>query len=150
MLLKSFLKRHSMFTHLSEQDLDALSRAIYVQAFPDGHVLVQEGKQGKDLYILVEGEVMVRHYDPLSGALEELKTLEPGEMFGLLSLVDHLPAAATCVAQGPVKVGILPRASYNLLSTSAAPIALNFQLAVARQLASDIHHRNETLRGYLR
>jgi len=150
MLLKSFLKCHSMFKHLAEPDLDALARAICIEEFPPEHVLVLEGKLGKELYVLVEGEIKVRRYDPLSGELKELRSLKPGEMFGLLSLVDHLPASASCVAHGPVKVGILPRTSYNLLSKSAAPIALGFQLAVAGQLASDLRHRNDALRGLLR
>lgn len=150
MLLKSFLKFQSHFKHLTESDLDALTHAIYVEDRPAGQLLVQEGKLGKELYILVEGEVEIMRYNPLTGASEELKVLKPGEMFGLLSLADHLPAAASCVAHGPVKVGILTRTGYNLLSKSAAPIALGFQFAVAEQLASDIRHRNNTLRGLLR
>jgi len=148
MLLKSFLKRHSMFKHLAEHDLDALAHAIYIEEFSSEHVFVKEGKLGKEMYVLVEGEIKVMHYDQLGGVLETLQTLKPGEIFGLLSLVDHLPAAASCVAHGSVKVGILPRTSYNLLSTSAASIALGFQLAVAGQLASDLRHHNQTLRSY--
>lgn len=150
MLLKSFLKCHSNFKHLTEPDLDALAHAFYVEDRPAGHLLVQEGKPGKNLYILVEGEVKIMRYNPLTGESEELKTIEPGEMFGLLSLADHQPAVASCVAHGPVKVGILPRTGYNVLSKSTAPIALGFQLAMAEQLASDIRHRNNTLRGLLR
>lgn len=150
MLLKSFLKRHTHFKHLTEPDLNTLAQAIYVEEKPTETLLVQEGKLGKDLYILVEGEVKVLRYNPLTGESEELKTIQPGEMFGLLSLADHLPAVASCVAHGPIKVGILPRTGYNFLSKSAAPIALGFQLAVAEQLASDIRHRNNTLRGLLR
>lgn len=150
MLLKSFLKRQSNFKHLSEPDLDALAHAFYVEDRPAGSLLIQEGKLGKDLYILVEGEVKVMRYNPLTGESEELKTITPGEIFGLLSLTDHLPAVASCVAHGPVKVGIMPRTGYNFLSKSAAPIALGFQLAMAEQLASDIRHRNNTLRDLLR
>lgn len=150
MLLKSFLKCQSNFKHLSEPDLDALAQAIYIEDRPAEYLLVQEGKLGKELYVLVEGEVKVMRYNPLTGELEELKKIQPGEMFGLLSLADHQPAVASCVAHGPVKVGILPRTGYNVLSKSAAPIALGFQLAMAEQLASDIRSRNNTLRGLLR
>lgn len=149
MLLKSFLKCQSNFKHLPEPDLDALAHAFYVEDRPDGYLLVQEGKPGKNLYILVEGDVRAVRYNPLTGELEELKKIQPGEMFGLLSLADHQPAVASCVAHGPVKVGILPRTGYNVLSKSAAPIALGFQLAIAEQLASDIRSRNNTLRGLL-
>jgi len=149
MFLKNFLKSQSVFGGLAENDLDALSRAIYVQEFPDASTIVQEGKQGKELYLLVEGKVKVTHYHPLSGVLNVLKELKAGELFGVLSLVDHLPSAASCVAIGAVKVGILPRTAYNLLAKSSAPIALNFQLAVARQIANDLRHRNDTLRGLI-
>ena len=101
------------------------------------------------MYILVEGEVRVMRYNPLNSEMEELNVLKPGEIFGLLSLSDHLPASASCVAQGPVKVGILTRTGFDFLSKSAAPIALGFQFAVAEQLASDIRHRNDTLRALL-
>ena len=150
MMLKSFLKRQSYFKHLTETDLDALAHAIYVEDRPAGHLLVQEGKFGKEMYILVEGEVRVTRYNPLNSESEELKVLKPGEMFGLLSLTDHLPAGASCVANGPVKVGILPRTGFEFLSKSAAPIALGFQFAVAEQLASDIRSRNDSLRSLLR
>lgn len=150
MLLKSFLKCQSNFKHLTESDLDALAHAFYIEDRPAEHLLVREGKLGKDLYILVEGEVKVMRYNPLTGESEELKRIKPGELFGLLSLTDHLPAVASCVAHGPVKVGILPRTGYNFLSKSAAPIALGFQIAMAEQLASDIRSRNNTLRSLLR
>lgn len=150
MLLKNFLKSQSVFSSLAEeQDMEALSRAIYVQEFPDASIIVREGKQGKELYLLIEGKVKVTHYDLLSGTPCVLKELKVGELFGVLSLMDHLPSAASCVAVGTVKVGILPRVAYNLLAKSSAPIALNFQLAVARQIANDIRHRNDTLRGLI-
>jgi len=150
MFLKNFLKSQSVFNSLAdENDLDALSRAIYVQEFPDASIIVQEGKPGKELYLLVEGTIKVTHYDPLSGVLNILKHMKVGELFGVLSLVDHLPSAASCVAVGTVKVGILPRSGYNLLAKSSAPIALHFQLAVARQIGNDLRHRNDTLRGLI-
>jgi CRP-like cAMP-binding protein len=149
MLLKNFLKSHSVFHHLPDRDLDALAHAFMIREYGDGQTIIKEGKSGKELYLLVEGQVKVAHYHPLKGSLEDLKLLHPGELFGLLSLVDHLPSAASCIAVGPVKVGVLPRTGYNLLAQSAAPIALGFQLAVAHQLAADLRHRDETLRSML-
>jgi CRP-like cAMP-binding protein len=149
MLLKNFLKSQSVFHNLSDQELDALAHAFMIREYADDQAIIQEGKSGKELYLLVEGQVKVAHYDPLSGSLEGLKLLQPGELFGVLSLVDHLPSAASCIAVGSVKVGVLQRSGYNLLAQSAAPIALGFQLALARQLAADLRHRDETLRSLL-
>lgn len=149
MLLKNFLKSQSVFHNLSDRDLDALAHAFMIRDYADGQSIIQEGKSGKELYLLVDGQVKVAHYNPLNGSLEQLKLLNPGELFGVLSLVDHLPSAASCVALGAVKVGVLQRTGYNLLAQSAAPIALGFQLALARQLAVDLRHRDEMLRSML-
>jgi CRP/FNR family cyclic AMP-dependent transcriptional regulator len=150
MLLKNFFKTLPAFSHFSDQDLAAFAMAMRVDEYPDGHAFTYQGKQGKDLFMLVEGEVTVLRYDELSGASQELKKLKPGELFGLLSLVDNTPAAATCTAAGPVKVAALPRAAYNLSFQSAAPIAYHFQQLVAEQLARDLYERNSALRALLK
>lgn len=149
MQLKHFLKSHSLFRNLSVSDCDALAHAFEIREYAAGDGIVREGKPGKELYLLIEGEVRVTQYNLVTGELEERKALRPGELFGLLSLIDHLPTAAGCVATTPVKVGVLGRTGYNLLAQSAAPIALSFQFAVAKQLAADLRHQDESLRRML-
>ncbi len=149
MLFKNFLKTLPSFQSFSEKDIDALSKAMYVREYPEGHTFIRQGRQGKELYLLVEGKVKVSRYEDFTGASDDLKTLLAGEIFGLLSLIDNLPAAASCTASEPVKVAYLSRPTYNLLFLSAAPIAYHFQYLVAQQLARDLHDRNESLRKLL-
>lgn len=149
MLFKNFLKTLPSFQFFSETDIDALSKAMYVREYPEGHTFIRQGQKGKELYLLVEGKVNVSRYDDLTGASDNLKTLLAGEIFGLLSLIDTLPAAASCTALEPVKVANLSRTTYNLLFQSAAPIAYHFQYLVAQQLARDLYDRNESLRKLL-
>jgi CRP/FNR family cyclic AMP-dependent transcriptional regulator len=149
MLLKNFFKSLPAFNHFSEEHLAAFAMAMRVDEYPDGHAFTYQGRQGKDLFMLVEGEITVVRYDELSGVSQQLKTLQAGELFGLLSLVDNMPAAATCTAAGPVKVAALPQAAYNLLFQSAAPIAYHFQQLVAEQLARNLYERNSALRALL-
>ncbi|MHB1188394.1 cyclic nucleotide-binding domain-containing protein [Thiobacillus sp.] len=147
MMLKNFLKSQSVFTDLSDRDLDALAHALEIREYPDGHAIIQEGRSGKELYLLVEGRVNVAQYNDETGLMEQINLVQPGELFGLLSLVDHLPTSASCISAGPVKIGVLQHNAYNLLAQSSAPIALGFQLAMAKQLASVLRHQKEVLRS---
>jgi CRP-like cAMP-binding protein len=147
MLLKNFLKSQPIFSGLSDRDLDALAHALEIREYPDGHAIIKEGVSGKELYLLVEGQVKVAQYDVVSGLQEQIKLLQPGELFGLLSLIDHLPTSASCISVGPVKIGVLQHNAYNLLAKSSAPIALGFQLAIARQLAAVLRQQEDVLRS---
>jgi CRP-like cAMP-binding protein len=149
MFFRNFLKTLPAFSHFSDGDFEALSKAMHVEQYPDGHAFIRQGEQGREMFLLVEGEVVVSRYDDLTGAGQELKDLRAGELFGLLSLVDNLPAAATCTARGAVKVASLPRTAYNLLFQFAAPIAYHFQYLIAEQLARDLYDRNQSLRRLL-
>lgn len=147
MLLKNFLKTQSIFMGFSDHDFDSLAQALEIREYPDGHAIIQEGRRGKELYLLVEGRVKVAQYHDETGLLEQINLVQPGELFGLLSLIDHLPTSASCISAGPVKIGVLQHNAYNLLAKSSAPIALGFQLAMAKQLASLIRHQEEMLKS---
>lgn len=149
MIFENFLRSLPTFKLFTDRDLEALSKAMQLKEYGSGHTFTQQGTKGKELFLLVAGTVVVARFDAMSGATHKLKDLGPGEFFGLLSLVDETPAAATCTASGPVTAASLPRSAYNLLTRSAAPIAYHFQLLVARQLARDLHDRNQALRQLL-
>lgn len=149
MLLRNFMRGLPAFKDLTDRDVETLAMAMRVDSYPDGHVFVYQDKIGKDVYLIIEGEVLASRYGG-SGRRIDLKMLKSGELFGLLSLSDSKPAAATCSAVGPVKAASLPFAAYRLLLQSSAPIAHHFQFAVAEQLARDLRDRNRALREQLR
>lgn len=149
MNLKDFLLTVPAFRTFHDRDLDALAKAMRVEDHAPGQVLIEQGVRGKDVFLLIEGEVAVRRFDALTRQYENLKTLTSGELFGLLSLTDGTPAAASCTAISAVKVGSLPRTAFRLLTESAAPIAYHFQLLIAQQLARDLHGRTQALRQML-
>lgn len=148
MLLKNFIRTLPAFGDFSDSETEHLAQAMRVQDYPDEHVFVYQGKQGREVFLLIEGEVRVCRYGD-DGLGHDLKVLKSGELFGLLSLSDRGPAAATCVAHGKVKVASLPYTAFDLLLDTAAPIANHFRYAVACQLARDLHDRNQSLRALL-
>jgi CRP/FNR family transcriptional regulator, cyclic AMP receptor protein len=145
MNLAALLKNNPAFARLAPDHLDALSSAFLVTRHPEGHVIARQGERGGEIFLVVEGEVEVsRVHD---NTRRTLATLTPGELFGLVSLVDHHPRAATCTARGPVAVASLPESAATLLFRAHAPIACAFQKALAAQLAHDFRRLDAKLRA---
>lgn len=147
--LKSFLKLLPAFESFTPAYLNALSQAMEVRQFDPGHCFIEQGTQGEAMYLLMEGVVDLTRVNEATGEAEEGRELRAGELFGLLSLVDNMPAGATCSAREHVTVAALPRAAFDTLFSSAPPIGHHLQYMVAVQLARDLQERNKALRKLL-
>ena len=148
MRLRNFLHTLPGFQFMSAQDLDHLAAAMRVEEYPDKHVFVYQDQLARELFLLLEGRVNVCHYGQ-SGRYHTIKTLEPGEFFGLLSLSDGRPSVASCSAQGAVKVASLPFSAYVLLYQPGSAIGCGFQYVIAAQLARQLRDRHAMLRNLL-
>ena len=137
------------FEGFNEKQLKALAKLMQIEQCGSGHAFTTQGQPGKACHLLIDGQVAITRTDEITGKEEELKVMQSGELFGILSLLAKLPAAATCTARGPVRVASLPRGDYKLLFKVAAPLAYHFQWLVAQQIARDLLERNRALRSHL-
>lgn len=139
------LQSSAEFAGFSADELAALSKAMVVNSYADGYEFIREGEKGDTLFFLIEGAVLVTRNSHPRGAAEYVERLTGGALFGLISLIDHGSRAATCTAEGPVRVGTLPRAAFDLLCNANAALAQHFQFTIARQLANDMRIYNRAL-----
>lgn len=145
MNFSEFLHTVPTFKDFSRRDLDLLEQAMIVKDFPDGHVFIQEGKRADTMYLLVEGEVVVTCRRTEGFGQDVLGRIYPGELFGLVALIDHRPRSVTCRADGPVRVAFLPSSAFDLLLKGKAQIRYRFQRLIARQLVHDIRAATASL-----
>jgi len=150
MELKTFLKTLPAFEGFSETYVDVLANCFEVGSYATGHIFISQGNEGSALYLIINGGVRVNHRDEISGQDREIKELRSGEIFGLLSLLSGMPAAATCTAVEPVTAASLPRAAFEKLAHAAPPINNHLLYMVAVQLARDLQDRNRSLRALLK
>lgn len=146
--LKAFLKTMPGFENFQPAHLDTLAAMMPVRLYPKGHTFIWQGEQGQALYVIMEGAVTLSRTDELIGFKQD-RELRAGEVFGLLSLIDNLPAAATCAALEPVTAASLPRVEFNELFDTAPPVGHHLLYMVAIQLARDLQDRNMSLRTLL-
>ena len=76
-----------------------------VESYKDGDVIMREGDDGREMYVVQSGQVVVTRM--ANGALPETETLERGDYFGEMSLFQSVPRDATVSARGPTKLLVL-------------------------------------------
>jgi len=149
MNFSEFLQTVPQFAEFTQPELEALEKAMTVKRYPDGHVFLQEGERGDSMYLIVEGEVLVTRKHKLERGIDVLERVGPGDIFGLVSLIDNGRRSATCTTAGEVTAASLPYSAFRLLFRANAPIAHHFQYLIARQLAHDARVFNQGLREAL-
>ncbi|MBN1954116.1 MAG: cyclic nucleotide-binding domain-containing protein [Anaerolineae bacterium] len=83
------------------QEIRSLKNAMERIHLQDGEILFQRGDPGDAFYVIESGQVRVFTYDERGKELT-LNTLQAGEAFGELALVDDQPRSASVSAVGPV------------------------------------------------
>lgn len=149
--LEHELRKVAAFSELDAGEIAAFAKAMTVEEHPDGHVFIREGDGRRSMmdavWLLLSGVVRVtRSVDPSKAVSRDLP---PGELFGLIALVDHGPRTATCTAVGPVQAAALNRAAFDHLLHSNDELACKFQMVVVRQLAHDFERIQRGLRERL-
>ncbi|MDA8116602.1 MAG: cyclic nucleotide-binding domain-containing protein [Actinomycetota bacterium] len=96
-----------MFSECSKRELALLERACDEASAPAGSIICEEGRSGRELYLIVEGEAKVE-----KGG-NEVARLGPGSHFGELSLLDQQPRSASVIALTPMQLIVLPAREFS-------------------------------------
>ena len=89
---------------LSGAELQTLADFSNVKRYPGGTFLFHEGDPGTEMYVVLEGKVMISKFIP-GGGEEALAILKRGDFFGEMALIDNAPRSADAKAfQGPATV----------------------------------------------
>lgn len=95
--MHEFLRKVSMFSNLSDEDLDRLCLMIETIDLKADEILFEEGSQGDKAYIIREGQLEILK---VSGSRNMLLAVRgAGEVIGEMALVENKPRMATVKAR---------------------------------------------------
>jgi CRP/FNR family transcriptional regulator, cyclic AMP receptor protein len=133
---------------LSRRELMTLATFSREKRFNAGASLFQEGDEGSEMYIILEGRVMISKYIPGAGE-EALAILERGDFFGEMSLIDGEPRSADAKAHaGPLTVLALDQGTVRQVLAMDSHAALEFLQLLCRLVANRLREIDEKVIGW--
>jgi CRP/FNR family cyclic AMP-dependent transcriptional regulator len=117
-----------LFESLSKRHVKKIAGLTSTVEYGEGDTVIQEGEPGDAFFITVTGQARV-----LSGG-KTLHRLIPGDHFGEISLLDGRPRSASVVAETPLSLLRLPRASFVKMVRDDADLARALLASLARMV----------------
>jgi len=125
------LKSVPLFEHCSRRDLGKIAEITDEMAVEHGTVLITEGDQGREFFVIISGEVEVRRKG------RKVATLGPGTYFGEIALLSQQPRTATVTAMTPLRVLVIADRAFVDLLDALPELWLKVARSLAERVAAD-------------
>jgi len=112
-LLANVMALSPVFRSLSQEDRQALLDRFVSTEVKKGQVLLEEGKRGPGLFLVLRGDAEVKKRE--GDALVPLALLREGDVFGEISLLRDQPTSATVLAGRDGELLFLSRGEFERL-----------------------------------
>lgn len=122
------LAEQPVFARCSSKELEAVARIGTAIVIEPGYVLTREGRRGYEFFVIVEGEASCT----IDGA--EVATLEQGDFFGEMALLDGGTRSATVTAVTPMKVIVIDSREFSGMIGDAPAAARQIMTKLAERL----------------
>ncbi|MBF0100338.1 MAG: cyclic nucleotide-binding domain-containing protein [Desulfobacterales bacterium] len=128
-----FLKDIYFFSSLTDEEIKKIFNSCYEEKYNTSEVIFNEGSLGTKFFIVLDGELEVwKNYKTTGEQL--LRTLQVGETFGEIALIDKLPRSATVVAKTTTILLSINRDDFNKLISENNSIFLSIMQALSKSI----------------
>jgi CRP/FNR family transcriptional regulator, cyclic AMP receptor protein len=125
------IKQIPLFAGCTKAELIEVAISAEERQAPDGERLTEEGRPGREFFILVEGAVVVARGG------NKLADLGPGDWFGEIAILTYKPRTATVTATTPVRLLVISDRGFRRVVETTPRIALKVLRSVAERLEHD-------------
>ena len=133
---------------LSRKELITLATFSQEKRFPADAYIFQEGDEGTEMYVVLEGKVRISKFIP-GGGEEALAILDRGDFFGEMSLIDGAPRSADARAHGgPLTVLALDEATVQEVLSMDAAAPYEFLQLLCRLITQRLREIDEKVIGW--
>ena len=137
------MRKIRLFQELEDNELEKFLAFAEEKTYSRGSIIIEEGSEGRALYIIKSGTVEVTKID---GALEsELCKLFAGEHIGEMSLVEDVKTSARVKAYNDVVCLAIPKKEFQKLLESDYKIAAKVYKAFTQTLCDRLRQTSQDL-----
>jgi len=133
MSVATTLQSIPLFRHLAEDEIHRLADLARQRKYPKGSVILFEDDPGDALYVVVSGRVKVVLIGE-DGREVILSTMDKGDFFGEMSLIDDEPRSAHVIAMENSRLLVLRRDDFHRCLDTTPRIALGLLRALSKRL----------------
>ncbi|MDW3650715.1 MAG: cyclic nucleotide-binding domain-containing protein [Bacteroidia bacterium] len=130
--IKENLQLSSLFSKLTEEELERVAQRAKFRQFFAGDVIVWQGQPSTTLFIVVNGIVAVKQVS--SDRERLLAYLMPGTTFGEVGILENAPRSATVDALSEVDVLVIQRKDFLDIMNSHPSVAIELARILGRYL----------------
>ena len=103
------LRTAPLFAPLDDRQRSRIGDLMTVRRFEAGTTILRQGSSAVALYLLLDGQVEVKREPEEGGRPVTLATLDPGDVFGEMAVLDDDTRSSSVVATEPVRCALLSR-----------------------------------------
>ncbi|MFV1962026.1 MAG: Crp/Fnr family transcriptional regulator [Acidimicrobiia bacterium] len=122
------LRRIPLFGELSKKELVFLARMTTEVDVREGYTLVRQGEMGREAMIVESGTAVVRRNN------RKVDDLGPGDFFGEMSLIDHMPRNADVIATSDMTVLVMDSREFSTVLDTYPTVAVKILKTVVERL----------------
>ncbi|OGW41610.1 MAG: hypothetical protein A2010_14820 [Nitrospirae bacterium GWD2_57_9] len=124
-------------------DIQAALFSRFGKKIPGGTVLFQEGDRGEEMFIIQTGKVKISKR--IRGVEKTLATLEKGEFFGEMAILNDKPRSATAETLEDCEMLVIDRKTFDALIRGNVEIAVRF----IKRLADRLRETNDQMEALM-
>jgi CRP-like cAMP-binding protein len=141
--IENLLRRWEIFSHFTDEQVAQLAQCSTRNRFPAGAMIVKEGEETQDAYLIASGGVRIQRKTPYGHF--SLAALEAGTLFGETSFVDRVPRSGDAVTTADTElIGLNPMALSTLMERDPR-FKLALYWAFWKSLSSKLRQTNANL-----
>jgi diguanylate cyclase (GGDEF)-like protein len=134
----------SLFSPLDGKQLERMLSRSSQRIYPTGHAVVNQGKPGHNVYVVLTGRVRIVEAMPDNPVEMFLGELGPGEVFGELGIMHDRPRSATAIPLERTRCLIIPESDFVEAYRGSAEMAV----ALAQVLAKRLYEADRSVARY--
>ncbi|MFZ5986529.1 MAG: Crp/Fnr family transcriptional regulator [Bacillota bacterium] len=128
-----YIKHFTLFSELSEEDLEKISDISIERNYKKNMIVFMEGEPGEAFYYIKSGKVKVyRTYE--DGKEHIIHIFGPGDVFGEVTLFNNIPYPASASVYEDAVIGIIRNIELENLVKQNSELSLKIIKILARKL----------------
>lgn len=140
--IQIFASKVPLFQGLSKIEYEAICKAMIHRKFSANEIIVyEEDEENQTFFIIVSGRVHVTIITP-EGKQTILATLQKGDFFGEMSILDGEPRSASVIAAGDCELFMLYRQPLMEILKKYPKIAIHMLITMSHRLRRSNKHIN--------